>query len=212
MVLDELITKFTDASTYQYLAAAVALVWLVGVTGIRRGRGRSADASLPKMAMWFAVAMVTVALLYGYLSGPFDPARSGEVPSSAEKHTLKRIIDGDTVELTDGTRIRLHGIDTPERDQPYGKQATMQLDKLLGRTVYVEEKDKDRYGRVVAVLWSADGTNANAAMVCGGHAWWYKRYARFDSELRDCQRDAQAESLGLWAAAEPVAPWDWRKR
>jgi hypothetical protein len=43
--LEELITKFTDASTYQYLAAAVALVWLVGVTGIRRGRGGSADAA-----------------------------------------------------------------------------------------------------------------------------------------------------------------------
>ena len=137
--MDELIAKFTDASTYQYLAAAVALVWLVGVTGIRRGRSRSADASLAKMAMWFAVAMITVALLYGYLSGAFEPARSGEVPSSAEKHTLKRIIDGDTVELTGGTRIRLHGIDTPERDQPYGKLATRQLDKLLGKTVYVEE-------------------------------------------------------------------------
>ena len=70
MVLDELLAKFTDASTYQYLAAAVALVWLVGVTGIRRGggRSRSADASLPKMATWFAGAMVTVALLCGYLS------------------------------------------------------------------------------------------------------------------------------------------------
>ena len=92
--MEELLAKFTDASTYQYLAAAVALVWLVGVTDIRRGRGRSADASLPKMAMWFAVAMVTVALLYGYLSGAFEPARSGEVPALAEKHTLKRIIDG----------------------------------------------------------------------------------------------------------------------
>ena len=89
---------------------------------------------------------------------------------------------------------------------------SLSLGGLLDRTVYVEEKDKDRYGRVVAVLWSADGTNANAAMVCGGHAWWYKRYARFDSELRDCQKEAQAESLGLWAAAEPVGPWEWRKR
>ena len=66
--MDELTTKFTDASTYQYLAAAVALVWLVGVTGFRRGRSRSADASLPKMATWFAGAMVTMALLCGYLS------------------------------------------------------------------------------------------------------------------------------------------------
>jgi len=75
MVLDELLAKFTDASTYQYLAAAVALVWLVGVTGIRRGRSRSADAPLPKMTMWFAVAMVTVALIYGYFSWAFDRYR-----------------------------------------------------------------------------------------------------------------------------------------
>ena len=146
------------------------------------------------------------------LQPPTATIEASLIPADADQHSLKRIIDGDTVELTDGTRIRLHGIDTPERDQPYGRQATRQLDRLLSRTVYVEEKDTDRYGRVVAVLWSADGTNANAAMVCGGHAWWYKRYARFDSELRDCQKYAQVENLGLWAAAEPVAPWDWRKR
>ena len=135
MVLEELLAKFTDASTYQYLAAAVALVWLVGVTGIRKGRSRSADASLQKIAMWFAVAMIIVAFIYGYLSGAFEPARSGEVPASAEKHTIKRIIDGDTVELADGTRIRLHGIDTPERDQPCGKEATREVNRLLGRSV-----------------------------------------------------------------------------
>ena len=67
-MLEELITKFTDASTYQYLAAAVALVWLVGVTGIRRGHSRSAEASPPQMATRFALALATVALLYCYLS------------------------------------------------------------------------------------------------------------------------------------------------
>lgn len=134
------------------------------------------------------------------------------IPTDAKQHRLKRIVDGDTVELDDGTRVRLHGIDTPERDQPYGRQATKALDGFLGRSVYVEKKDTDRYGRLVAVLWSSDGTNINLAMVCGGHAWWYERYARLDWELRDCQSDAQEAKLGLWANGEAVAPWDWRKR
>ena len=146
------------------------------------------------------------------LQPPTATIEASLIPADAELHSLKRIIDGDTVELTDGTRIRLHGIDTPERDQPYGRQATSELDAMLGRSVYVEEKDTDRYGRLVAVLWSSDGTNVSLAMVCGGHAWWYERYARLDWELRDCQRKAQEAKLGLWSGEEPVAPWEWRRK
>lgn len=80
---------------------------------------------------------------------------------------------------------QLHGIDTPERDQPYGKQATRALDALIKTKVFVEEKDTDRYGRLVGVLFTAEGLNVNLEMVCSGHAWWYERYARFDSDLED---------------------------
>ena len=52
----------------------------------------------------------------------------------------------------------------------------------------------------------------NLEMVCDGHAWWYKQYARFDSDLKDCQESAQEARLGLWAYDEPVEPWVWRKR
>ncbi len=134
------------------------------------------------------------------------------IPTDAKQRRLKRIIDGDTVELTEGTRIRLHGIDAPERDQPYGPQATRALDGYLGRSVYVEEKDTDTDGRQVAVLWSPDGVNINVAMVCGGHAWWYQHYARFNTDLQDCEAEAQAGGVGLWADEGPVAPWDWRRQ
>jgi endonuclease YncB( thermonuclease family) len=77
-----------------------------------------------------------------------------EVPTDAAEHRVKRIVDGDTVHMKDGTKVRLHGIDTPERDQPYGKQATRNLDKLIGRTVFVVEKDTDRYGRLVGTLYT----------------------------------------------------------
>ena len=76
------------------------------------------------------------------------------IPYGAVEHRVKRIVDGDTVYLKDGTKVRLHGIDTPERDLPYGKQATRNLDKLIGRTVFVVERDTDRYGRLVGTLYT----------------------------------------------------------
>ena len=134
------------------------------------------------------------------------------IPVDAVEHRVTRIVDGDTVYTKDGTKIRLHGIDTPERDQPYGKQATRALDGLIKTKIFVLEKDTDRYGRLVAVLYTPEGLNVNLEMVCGGHAWWYERYARFDSDLEDCQEAAQGARLGLWANDDPIAPWVWRRR
>ena len=78
--------------------------------------------------------------------------RPSGVPDEAKWAKVDRVVDGDTVYTKDGTKIRLHGIDTPERDQPYGKQATRALDGLIETKVYVLEKDTDRYGRLVGVL------------------------------------------------------------
>ena len=138
--------------------------------------------------------------------------RPAGVPEEAKWVKVDGVVDGDTIVLMDKTRVRLHGIDTPERDQPYGKQATRALDGLIKTKVFVEEKDTDRYGRLVGVLYTAEGLNVNLEMVCSGHAWWYERYARLDSDLEDCQESAQGARLGLWADDSPVAPWKWRKR
>ena len=140
---------------------------------------------------------------------------TAEIPKGAMPAKVNYVTDGDTVKVSTSEgklKIRLQGIDAPEKDQRYGRTSTRKLKGLLTSTIYLDVDGKDRYGRTIATLYRDDGVNINAAMVCGGHAWWYKRYARFDSELRDCQRDARAASLGLWAAAEPVAPWEWRKR
>ena len=140
------------------------------------------------------------------------PGSAASIPQDAVEHRVTRIVDGDTVYTKDGTKIRLYGIDTPERDQPYGKQATRALDRLIKTKIFVLEKDTDRYGRLVGVLYTPEGLNVNLEMVCGGHAWWYERYARFDSDLEDCQESAQEAGLGLWANDDPVAPWVWRRR
>ena len=111
-----------------------------------------------------------------------------------------------------GTKVRLHRIDTPERDQPYGRQATRNLDKLIGRTVFVVERDTDRFGRLVGTLYTPEGVNVNLEMVCNGSAWWYSRYAKGNRAMASCQREAKEAGLGLWADDDPMPPWESRGR
>ena len=123
--------------------------------------------------------------------------RPSEIPDEAKYVKVDLVTDGDTIVLMDSTRVRLHGIDTPERDQPYGKQATRNLDKLIGQTVFVVERDTDRYRRLVGTLYTPEGVNANLEMVCNGSAWWYSRYAKNKSAMASCQDEAKDAELGL---------------
>ena len=66
--------------------------------------------------------------------------RPAGVPDEAQWANVDRVVDGDTVYTKDGTKIRLHGIDTPERDQPYGKQATRALDRLIKTNIATIKK------------------------------------------------------------------------
>lgn len=135
------------------------------------------------------------------------------VPDAAKWAKVDRVSDGDTIVLMDGTRIRLHGIDAPERDQPYGSMATTALEYMVDRSVYYVETDTDRYGRMVATLHhSKDGYDINASMVCAGYAWWYGRYAPDSESLEACQEEARAKNKGLWEAVMPMPPWEWRRK
>jgi endonuclease YncB( thermonuclease family) len=143
----------------------------------------------------------------------FSLSAVAEVPSDAVPFKLKRISDGDTVVTTEDIRIRLWGIDTPERDQRYGSDATAALTEMLyNQQLYLETKDVDRYGRTVGVIYTADGNEVNLELVCDGHAWWYERYAERAIDYKQCQEDAQKNKRGLWAEEDPLAPWDWRRR
>ncbi len=136
-----------------------------------------------------------------------------DLSSDAVQFKLKRVSDGDTFVTTEDTRIRLWGIDTPERDQPHGADATAALTEMLrNEQLYLETKDVDRYGRTVGVIYTDGGDEINLEMVCDGHAWWYERYAKKATDYKQCQEDAQQNKRGLWAEEEPIAPWDWRRR
>ncbi len=126
-----------------------------------------------------------------------------------------RVADGDTVSVLDAAnrqhKVRLYGIDAPERDQPRGRASREALAGLVaGRSVGVVVVATDDYGRDVGTLYR-DGVDINLAMVAGGHAWWYRHYAPYEHPLEAAEREARAARRGLWADADPKPPWDWRR-
>lgn len=128
---------------------------------------------------------------------------------------MVEVRDGDTVEVDIGSQtvpVRLHGIDSPESNQPYGERATRYTSELsLGRRVRVEVLDRDQYGRLVGVVELPDGESLNEALVEAGLAWWYRRYAPNDATLEKLEERAREAGRGLWSDPGAVAPWDWRR-
>ena len=139
-------------------------------------------------------------------------------PALAWNGKVVSVTDGDTIKVLhpeDGQiKIRLYGIDTPEKGQPFGQAATKHLASLIaGKTVEVESVDKDRYGRIVGIV-SFDGNNANEQMVQDGFAWVYRRYCvrEFCDEWLRHEAEAMNSKIGLWVEPNPVPPWEWRRR
>jgi len=136
--------------------------------------------------------------------------------SAVQDFTAKvvAVADGDTITvLRDRTqvRIRLDGIDCPERGQAFGSRAKSFTSQLaFGNVVTIRPRNKDRYGRTVAEIVLPDGRNLNHELVQAGFAWWVRKYAPHDAELARLEGEAQAAKRGLWSSLHPVAPWDWR--
>ena len=159
-------------------------------------------STLAAVILWSVVSHIAVA-----------DERPPGIPDEAKYVKVDRVIDGDTIVLMNGSRVRLEGIDAPERDQPYGSEATAALERMVARSVYMVEVDTDRYGRTVGQLYhSTEGSDINASMVCAGHAWWYERYAPDNELLESCHKEAQNAPKGLWESDDPMPPWKWRRR
>ncbi len=132
--------------------------------------------------------------------------------SAVETAHVQRVDDGDTLRVQmDGriVRVRIFAIDAPELDQPYGREALDEARRLLGgRMVTVTRRDTDPYGRLVASL-AIDGRDVGRDLVAAGAAWHFTQFS--DSRvLAAAEREARAERRGLWALADPVAPWRHR--
>lgn len=126
------------------------------------------------------------------------------------------ISDGDTITvLTENKqqmKIRLYGVDTPERRQDFGERARQfTSDQVFGKTVDVDPVDTDRYGRTVGIV-TIDGQVLNRALVESGMAWVYEQYCTRQecSEWRQLQEKAKAGKVGLWSIPNPTPPWEFR--
>ncbi len=125
------------------------------------------------------------------------------------------VSDGDTIKVLHNgkaEKIRLHGIDCPEKAQPFGTKAKQFTSEMVfGKDVTLHVTDTDRYGRTVADVILPDGRSLNRELVGAGLAWWYRKYSK-DESLGKLEADARAARRGLWANPDPVPPWCWRKR
>ncbi|HQZ64328.1 MAG TPA: thermonuclease family protein [Planctomycetaceae bacterium] len=134
------------------------------------------------------------------------------------------IPDSDIIELLTAEkkkyRIRLNGIDAPEKAQPFGSESLKELRHLVGqKSVRVVTLGEDRSGQVIADVYfrpenaakNDPETLLNVAMVRDGFAWHYVRFAPDNKELAAAEQSARTSKRGLWAEENPIAPWEWRK-
>ena len=123
------------------------------------------------------------------------------------------VLDGDTVLVLrdqQKTKVRLVNIDSPEKQQPWGKRSRRALCQLVcKREVQVETQAVDQYERLLATLY-VDGINVNQEQVRRGMAWEYSHF-HSDKKYLALQQVAQRARRGLWAEANPQAPWLWRR-
>lgn len=130
------------------------------------------------------------------------------------------VADGDTITVLDNTniqhKIRLAGIDAPEKKQAFGNVSKKSLSDLVyGKQVDVDWQKQDRYGRTVGKV-IINGLDANLEQIKRGMAWFYSKYQNeliLDDRLSylHAHESAQTANVGLWLDKEPIAPWDFRK-
>ena len=151
--------------------------------------------------------LLALILLFGFFNV--------SLASGAEIVGRGQVIDGDSIVIS-GLRIRLHGIDAPEIKQVCtragstyrcGEFAARALTNMTeGRTLRCEQKDIDRYKRIIAVCRTAE-TDLNAWMVRGGYAVAYRYYS---SDYVSLENAAKSKGKGIWSG-QFVMPWDWRR-
>ncbi len=125
------------------------------------------------------------------------------------------VTDGDTIRVLDARkqqhRVRLFGIDAPESHQAFGSRARQCLaDLAFQKNVTVAYTEKDRYGRILGTVF-VGRQNLNLELVKAGMAWHYVYYAQNMTALAEAEKEARQYRRGLWADAQPVPPWEFRR-
>lgn len=139
-----------------------------------------------------------------------------------EKLTVVKVKDGDTVVAVSGENkrieIRLHGVDSPDRCQPFYQEAKeFASNQLLNKNIMYLETDIDRFERSVGEIYIQGADQAdtydvwfNQVLVEAGLAWYWSRYSNSD-KLQSAQSEAQQSKRGLWHESHPTPPWEFRQ-
>ena len=142
-------------------------------------------------------------------TGEFESATH----QNRQRFKVQRVVDGDTVVLTTGEKLRYIGVDTPETKHPrkpveyFGKEASAFNKKLVNGKVILVEFDvtpKDRYGRLLGYVFLPDGTFVNAELVKQGYAnvYTYPPNVKYSELFRSLQAEAVKQRRGLWNKGE----------
>lgn len=150
----------------------------------------------------------TLAILFLLLQSIPLYAFTGMVVSITDGETIKVLNEGSQV------KVRLYGIDCPEKKQAFGQKAKDFTASLVaGKFVEVVPEDTDIYSRTVGLVF-ADGKSVNLEIVKAGYAWVYRHYckAAFCFQWLDDEAKARKAKIGLWHDKDPTPPWEWRKK
>lgn len=126
------------------------------------------------------------------------------------------VTDGDSIKVLqerNQVKIRLYGIDTPEKGQAFGNKAKKYTASLVaGKVVDIEPITKDRYGRTVALV-RVSWKNVNEEIIRAGYGWVYRKYCKksFCGDWYKLESKARKSGIGLWADKYATPPWEWRR-
>ncbi len=158
-----------------------------------------------------AISLLTLTVSFVVWAPAFADTLTGKVV---------KVADGDSITVLDNTntqhRIRLQGIDAPERKQAFGNASRKHLANLVaGKKVTVKWAKRDRYGRIVGFVF-VDGKDIDLVQLKAGMAWFYRYYQKeLSAENRkryaQAEEQARSERRGLWRDKNPMPPWEWRR-
>jgi len=142
----------------------------------------------------FVFSLILFLFDFGYKSGFFTLNR--------EHYFVSKVIDGDTIELSNGEKVRLLGINAPEISGPFGEKAKDFLSKIVeGKKVYLERdwRPRDDYGRLLAFVFVGD-KNINLELVRSGlaHTFELNKISKYVKELREAEYLAMKNQMGIW--------------
>jgi micrococcal nuclease len=162
-----------------------------------------------RMRGWYVLIATVVSVIVAAV--PMCPLND---PQGRPLWRVDFVHDGDTVTCIDEAnhpqKIRLVGIDSPELNQPFGREASNALrQKLVGGRVRVEGDARDQHGRLLGTLW-VDERNINRELVNDGWAWVFGGFNP-EPDLLDAETAARKARRGLWSDPHAQTPSDWRR-